>query len=437
MPIIENKIPEMDVEFTMQALHKHGVLGSLLSKIGVTGALVGDITTIQMGKTHSLRKIIISVYDEIHLKEVYDIIQAQSSIELIKQEDMVFDRHLGGKIHSKRIKDIKTQMDLRYIYTPGVARVSQAISKDPKKAKKYTSIGNSVGIFTNGTRVLGLGDIGPEASMPVMEGKAVIYDQFVGLSATPILLQCKDPKEFVQTVINVAPSFGAIHLEDIRVPDCFYIEDELKKRLDKPVMHDDQHGTGTVTLAAIMQLLKITGKSSQKELSIAQIGLGAAGFGIASLLHDWGANVIGVDPSPEAQKRFVDYGGEVDTLENAFQRALIIITTTGVVGLIKPEMIKKGQIILSLSNPQPEIQPEEAIRAGAAFAADGQTINNALAYPGLFKGALLINARNISSEMKIRAAQVITKHTEGKELVASPLNPLVHQDIVKEIQKLH
>ncbi len=433
---IRTTAPEMDIEFTIRILHQPGILASILSELGKTSALVGDISTIHIGKVFSLRKIVISLYDENHLNEVVNVIEGHKMVKLIKKNDIVFERHKEGKIRSKRVREIKTNTDLRYIYTPGVARVCTLIHENKEKAKEYTSIGNSVGIFTNGTRVLGLGDIGPEASMPVMEGKAVIYDQFVGLSATPILIQTKDPKEFVKTVVNVSPSFGAIHLEDIRMPDCFYIEDELKKRLKKPVMHDDQHGTGTVTLAGVMTLLRLTKKSLKDKIMIAQVGLGAAGFGIASLLHDWGANVIGVDPNEDAQKRFVDYGGKVDNLGNAIKHALVVITTTGVVGLIQPEMIQKGQIILSLSNPQPEIKPEEAIAAGAAFAADGKTINNALAYPGLFKGALNIGAYSISSEMKIRAAEVISKYAEDDELVPSPLLPSVHCDIVEEIEKL-
>ena len=429
-------VPEMDIEFTVKTLHKAGVLGSVLTKLGTTSALVGDISTISIGKTYSLRKIIISVYDDAHLEEVLRVIERHDAVELVEKNDVVFQKHKAGKIRSKRVKDVQTITDLRYIYTPGVARVCTLIHKEPEKAREYTSIGNSVGIFTNGTRVLGLGDIGPEASMPVMEGKAVIYDQFVGLSATPILIQTKDPQEFVQTVVNVSPSFGAIHLEDIRMPDCFYIEDELKKRLTKPVMHDDQHGTGTVTLAAVMTLLRITKKSLKDKIVIAQIGLGAAGFGIASLLHDWGAEVIGVDPNEGAQKRFIDHGGKIDSLESAMKKALVVITTTGVVGLIKPQMIQKDQIILSLSNPRPEISPEEALGAGASFAADGKTINNALAYPGLFKGALTIGAHVISSEMKIRAAEVITRYAEDDELVPSPLHPSVHSAIVGEIQKI-
>ena len=429
-----SSLPEIDIEFTLKTLHKPGILGSIFSQLGSLGALIGDVSTLHIGKSHTIRKAIISVYDKIHLEEISAQLEKNEFVEVIDQADMVFERHKDGKIRSKRTRELETISDLRYIYTPGVARVCEEIHKDPGKAQEYTSIGHSVGIFTNGTRVLGLGDIGPEASMPVMEGKAVIYDQFVGLSAIPILIETKDAEKFVETIVQISPTFGAIHLEDIRIPDCFYIEDELKKRIKKPVMHDDQHGTGTVTLAAVMSILRIL-KRKKGGLSIAQIGLGAAGFGIASLLSDWGVNVMGVDPSVEAQKRFVDYGGQVDTLENTIRGSDVIITTTGIAGLITPRMIQKGQAILSLSNPQPEIRPEEAIEAGASFAADGKSINNALAYPGLFKAALETGAHEISSEMKITAAEVISSLSESDELVPSPFHKTVHNDIIDAIKK--
>ncbi len=428
-------IPEMEIQITIRSPHRSGELGKILTKIGKLGGLVGDISTKMIGKTHSIRDIIVCVFDQDHLKNILKKIQT-SEVSILSQFDLVYERHKQGKIHTGRRRNIDTLADMRYIYTPGVARVCKSIHEDASKAKEYTSIGNSVGIFTNGTRVLGLGDIGPVASMPVMEGKAMIYDQFVGISATPILINTKDPKEFVNTVVKVAPSFGGIHLEDIRVPDCFYIEDELKKKLLKPVMHDDQHGTGTVTLAATMTTLRLTENNSKKNIVVAQIGLGAAGFGVASLLHDWGVEVIGVDTNKNAQNRFIRYGGKVSTLTDAMKKADIVVTSTGVVGLIKPNMIRKNQIILALSNPTPEISPEEAIASGAGFAADGKTINNALAYPGLFKAALHMQIPTIDSDMKIRAAEVISSYAEDNELVPNPLNNEIHQKIVEEICKL-
>jgi len=348
--------------------------------------------------------------------------------------DLVFEKHKGGKIHSARNENINTVSDLRYIYTPGVARVCLAIKADAAKAREYTNIAKSVGIFTNGTRILGLGDIGPVAGMPVMEGKAVIYDQFAGISATPILLNTKDPEEFIRTVVTIAPTFGGIHLEDIRTPDCFYIEDELIKRLNQPVMHDDQHGTATVTFAAILSAMRMVGHNKDFKPVVAQIGLGAAGFGIAKLLIDYGWPVIGVDLNPDSQKRLTDYGGKTANLADAMAQAEVVIATTGFKGLIKAEMVRKGQIILALTNPDPEIDPADAMNAGAAFAADGKSINNALAFPGLFRGALEVQALSITPAMKIAAAEAISNLAEKDELVPSIFNPKVH-DAVTEAAK--
>jgi malate dehydrogenase (oxaloacetate-decarboxylating) len=422
--------PDWDIVLVIRSIHQPGSLGKLLTTIGEEEGLIGDIKTLIIGKTHSTREITVSVYDQAHLDKIVSSIKEHTKAKILSIEDPVFEKHLGGKIHSGRNADVKNVTDLRYIYTPGVARVCTAIKEDISKARLYTNIANSVGIFTNGTRILGLGDIGPVAGMPVMEGKAVLYDQFAGISATPILLDTKDPDEFIRTVINVSATFGGIHLEDIRTPDCFYIEEELIKRLNKPVMHDDQHGTATVTLAAILSAMRLTGKQHDEKLIVGQIGLGAAGLGIARLLIDYGLNVIGTDLNPDSLQRLKNYGGETGTLADIMKTADIIVSTTGVPGLIKPEMVRKGQIILALSNPEPEIAPEQALDAGAAFADDGKSINNALAYPGLFKAALEGNADRITSAMKIAAAKAISVLATNEELVPDIFNPKVHKNVV-------
>ena len=430
------RLPEWDIQFEIKSLHRQGALGKLLTVIGEEGAIVGEIITQFVGKTHSFRKITVSVYDEENLKNLIKAIETKTQAQIISYKDLVYERHKGGKIHCGRKSDMKTIWDMRYIYTPGVARISKEIQANPYKAREYTSISNSVGIFTNGTRILGLGDIGVTAGMPVMEGKAVIYDQFVGISAIPVLVDTKDPLEFVNIVEKIAPTFGGIHLEDIRIPDCFYIEEELIKRLNKPVMHDDQHGTATVVLAAVINALKETGRYKDKNVKVAQIGLGAAGLGIARLLIDYGLNVIGSDINEESRQRLIKYGGKVAELNEAVKQADCVISTTGVVGLIKSEMIKDGQIILALSNPIPEISPEEALNAGASFAADGKSINNALAFPGLFKAALETDAPRITSKMKIVAAEVIAKLADDNELVPSPFHPDVHKNVVEAVKKV-
>ena len=422
-------LPDYDVVLTVRNPQKPGMIGAMLSVIGAHGALVGDIETRFFGRDHFLRDITISVHDQPHLDEVLAALAEETEAEVQDVRDLVFERHEGGKVRSGRTTSADSLEDLRYIYTPGVARVCQAIQQDPGLARQYTSVGHTVAIISNGTRVLGLGDIGALASLPVMEGKAVLYDRFVGLSAVPLVIEEKDPEAFVETVVRLAPGFGGIHLEDIRTPDCFWIEDELIRRLRQPVMHDDQHGTATVLLAAVLSALRETGREGRRDLTCAQVGLGAAGLAIARLLMDAGFSVVGVDPGEEAQARLAALGGRTASLEDAAAHADVLIATTGVVGLIAPEMVRDGQIVLALSNPIPEITPEAAIEAGAAFAADGRSVNNALAFPGLFKAALDTGAPAITSAMKIAAAEAISALAPRGELVPSPFDERVHAQV--------
>ncbi len=435
--------PDHDVLLEIKNPHLPGRLGLLLTVVGEVGGLVSEITTNFIGRHDTFRDVTVSVYDEAHLEELLRAIRERSEAEVVAVKDLVFDRHEGGKVHCGRTRDLNGLEDLRLVYTPGVARVCRAIQEEPALARRYTSAGRTVGIFTNGTRVLGLGDIGALASLPVMEGKAVLYDQFVGLSAVPVLVDERDPKAFIETVMRVAPTFGGIHLEDIRTPDCFEIEDALIERLDKPVMHDDQHGTATVLLAAVLSALRETGrganpaewKASARQLTCAQIGLGAAGLAIARLLLGYGFRVLGVDPSPEARARLEVHGGVGADLNAALAAADIVIATTGVVGLVRPESIRPGQIVLALSNPIPEIHPAEAVAAGAAFAADGKSVNNALAFPGLFRAALDTGAPAISGSMKNAAAEAISTLADAGELVPSPFHPDVHRKVVEAASK--
>jgi malate dehydrogenase (oxaloacetate-decarboxylating) len=261
-------------------------------------------------------------------------------------------------------------------------------------------IERTVAICTNGTRVLGLGDIGPVAAMPVMEGKAVFYRQFAEISAMPILIDTDDVDEFVDTVIRIARTFGGIHLEDISAPACFEIERRLIEALPQPVMHDDVHGTAVVGLAAAMVACDQAG-IELKDSTVGQLGLGAAGYGIASLTVQAGAKrVIGFDPQSASHERASEAGVEIADMETVIAEADVLIATTGRPGLIEPDMVRKGQVILALTNPDPEIDPDAARQAGAAFAADGRSVNNVLGYPGIFRGALAAGARRITLAMK-------------------------------------
>jgi malate dehydrogenase (oxaloacetate-decarboxylating) len=292
-----------------------------------------------------------------------------------------------------------------------VAEVCLKIADDPALARLYTSVSHMVAIVTDGTAVLGLGDIGPLASMPVMEGKAMLMETLVGLSGMPILLNTRDPDEIVQAVAAISPTFAAIQLEDISAPRCFEIEERLQAMLDIPVMHDDQHGTAVVSTAALMVASNRTGVDIGRAV-IGQIGLGAAGNAIGKMIMRLTGNtVLGADLNEEALERFSRDGGRKSTLQEIMSECDIVLATTGTPNLIKPEMIRKGQMIFALSNPNAEIDPEVALAHGAAFAADGKSVNNVLGFPGIFRGAVDANAPRITNEMLLAAVEVLVRMT--------------------------
>ncbi|MFQ5894167.1 MAG: NAD-dependent malic enzyme, partial [Nitrospinota bacterium] len=406
-----------------------GLLGQLGVRIGEAGGLIGDIKVLRVGRDFFTRDVTVLVKDQEQLKQLLALIQTIEGVELLAVKDRVFDRHQAGKIHTGSTVPVDSPEDLRDIYTPGVARVCQAIQDNQDLAWEYTSIPSTVAIVTNGTAILGLGNIGPVAGMPVMEGKAVLLDKLVGLSGVPILVDSHDPEVVIETVVAIAPTFGAINLEDIRSPECFVIEEELQRRLPIPVMHDDQHGTAVVVLAALLNACRYADVDLRQAV-VGQIGLGAAGTGIASILSAYGVkDLIGNDVRPDAIERFERLGGVGRTYKAVMAEAEIVVATTGVAGLIKPADVRSGQVVMALSNPLPEIEPDEALTAGARFAADGRTVNNAVGFPGLFKGALLARAQTITAAMKIAAAEAIAPLAEEGELVPGPLNPDVHRDV--------
>ncbi|MDV2503782.1 MAG: malic enzyme-like NAD(P)-binding protein [bacterium] len=414
---------------TVKILNTPGLLGQLGVRIGEAGGLIGDIKVLRFGKDYITRDISVLVKDQDQLKDLLALIQTVEGVELQAVKDRVFDRHQAGKIRTTSTVSVDSPEDLRDIYTPGVARVCWAIHDEPELAREYTTIYSSVAIVTNGTAVLGLGDIGPVAGMPVMEGKAVLLDKLVGLSGVPILVDSHDPQVVIETVVAIAPTFGAINLEDIRSPECFIIEEELQRRLPIPVMHDDQHGTAVVVLASLMNACRYV-EMDLHDAVVGQIGLGAAGTGIASILSAYGVKaMLGMDVQPDAVERFERLGGGGATYETVMAESDIIVATTGVPGLIKPADIRPGQVVLALTNPVPEIEPDEALAAGARFAADGKSVNNVLGFPGLFKGVLMARAPIITSAMKVAAAQAIAPLAEEGELVPAPLNLEVHRAV--------
>ena len=419
----------VDTTIRVRMIHRAGQLAKLATAIGEVGGLLGEVSIVGYGEQDTVRDIIVETADDAHTERVLAAIRALPNYEIISVTDTVFEKHKGGKIQQTSRVELKDITALRTIYTPGVARVSRAIQKDPALAWEYTGIGNSVGIFTNGTRVLGLGNIGPLASMPVMEGKAVLYSTCAQVSATPLLVDTVDANEFIETVVKLSKTFGGIHLEDIRIPECFMIEQELKRRLKKPVMHDDQHGTATVTLAAILNACKKSGVDPKRS-KLGQIGLGAAGSAIAKLALAYGmADVLVTDVSKEAVDAMEKAGAKGCTVDTLLQGADIVVATTGKPGLIRKDQVRKGQVIFALSNPDPEISPSDAIEAGAAFAADGRTVNNALAFPGIFRGAMSVRSSAITVEMLIAAAEALAECTREGDVTPNPLDPAVHETV--------
>jgi malate dehydrogenase (oxaloacetate-decarboxylating) len=425
----------LDYTCHIQLPHQPGSLAKVTGAIAEGAGLIGDVHTVNVGRDASIREVTIEVEDHDHAGRIADLMDALEGVRIYWFQDRALLKHEGGKLTIEATRPVRTVQDMRDVYTPGVARASMAIAEDPSLASQLTMIGRSVAICTNGTRVLGLGDIGPVASMPVMEGKAVFYHQLAHVSAMPILVATHNVDEFVETVLRIAPTFGGIHLEDISAPECFEIERRLDEVLPQPVMHDDVHGTTVVALAAAIVACRHANLSLEEEV-VGQIGLGAAGFGITSLMVDGKARrVLGSDPNPASHERARAKGIEITEMEGVMEEAGVVVATSGVAGLIEPEMVREGQVILALTNPYPEIVPETAMEAGAAFAADGTSVNNVLGYPGIFRGALLAGAGEINLPMKLAAAEAIASLTEESELVPNVLDPEVHERVADAVKR--
>jgi malate dehydrogenase (oxaloacetate-decarboxylating) len=424
----------LDCTYRVQIPHRAGQLAKVMLAIAEGDGLIGDVVTISVGREHSIREITVELRDNAQAQRIADLITALEGFRVLWHQDRAMIRHEGGKLSIEAIHPIRTVQEMRDVYTPGVARVCRAIVEQPHLASRYTMISRSVAICTNGTRVLGLGNIGPVASMPVMEGKAVFYQQFAGISAMPILIDATDVDGFVETVIRIAPTFGGIHLEDISAPECFEIERRLIMALLQPVMHDDVHGTAVVGVAATMVACRRAG-IDLRNVTVGQLGLGAAGSGIAGLMVESGARrVIGFDPLPASHQRARESGVEIVDMETVLKEADVVVATTGRPGLIDPASVRPGQVILALTNPDPEIAPEVARAAGAAFAADGRSVNNVLGYPGIFRGALAAGARMITLEMKLAAAHAIADLAGEDEIVPDPLDQKVHDAVARAVR---
>ena len=412
-----------------------GALGAFTTRLGELGIRFGEITTASVGRSSRVRDVDVIAPDEATFDRVCDDVRAMDQVDLLGVTDVVRERHLGGKIATRSRVELRNLDDLGIVYTPGVASMCLQIADDPELAHRYTAIANTVAIVTNGTAILGLGDIGPVAGMPVMEGKAALFDLLAGVSGVPILIDSKDPNVIVDAVTAIAPTFGAIKLEDIRAPECFEIEERLDTALDIPVLHDDQHGTAVVVLAALLNIARAR-HLNLKRSRVGIVGLGAAGSGIQRLLAAYGVQtILGADINPRMVERFEGLGGRPTDLAGVMAEADMVIATTGVPGLIAPEAVRPKQVILALSNPDPEIDPDAALAAGAAFAADGKAVNNALAFPGLFRGALDAHATRINDAMKIAAAREIAARAPEGELTPPILDRELHRAVSAAVRE--
>jgi len=448
----------------LEILNKPGMLGRVTSAIGKAGGDIGAIDLVVVGKTTITRDITFKARDEPHGQQVVDGIRAVQGVKVVNVSDRTFLMHLGGKIEVRGKMSVKTRDDLSMAYTPGVARVCMAIHHDPEKAYALTIKQNAVAVVTDGTAVLGLGDIGPSAAQPVMEGKALIFKEFAGVDAFPLCLATKDVDEIVLIVKAIAPVFGGINLEDISAPRCFEIEERLQRDLDIPVFHDDQHGTAVVVLAALLNALKIV-KKDRKRLKVVVSGVGAAGTAVVKILLALGVrNIIGVDEHGtihRGRKVGMDFmkswvaeatnpqnvrGKMADAIKGA--DVFIGLSVPGVLTVKDVKSMARDRIVFAMANPVPEISPEAAephVRVLATGRSDyPNQINNVLCFPGFFRGLLDSRARTVNDEMKLAAAHAIASCVGKSELgpeyiIPSVFNkhvaPAVAHEVVRAAQK--
>jgi malate dehydrogenase (oxaloacetate-decarboxylating) len=426
-----------------------GALSEVTAAISATGGMVGAIDLIESGIDGSIRDIVVDATGQDHWRLIIDAINAVGSAQVIDTTDRTFLMHVGGKIEQHNKHPLKSRDDLSMAYTPGVARVCLAIAEEPERAFQYTIKRNTVAVVSDGTAVLGLGDIGPAAAMPVMEGKCCLFKEFAGVDAFPICLETKDPEEIVRTVELIAPAFGGINLEDISAPRCFEVEDELKRRLDIPVFHDDQHGTAVVVMAALINAAKLTGRQL-KDIKVLVIGLGAAGIAVTRILRQAGvSDIIGADSRGALHTEREDYlDGSMSDVKRWFAEvtnperragapaevidgADLLIGLSGARALPAQALskMKADAMVFAMANPNPEVHPEEA-SPYARIVATGRSdypnqINNVLCFPGVFRGALDVRAQAITDPMKIAAAQAIAGIVAESELREDYIIPSV------------
>jgi malate dehydrogenase (oxaloacetate-decarboxylating) len=437
--------PSYSITLRLEIVNDVGMFGKIATAIGIAGGDIGAVDIVRVEKGFIVRDITINARDETHEKTILNSIKKIKGVRVIHVSDRTFLLHLGGKIEIHNKVPVKNRNDLSRVYTPGVARVCMAILQDREKAYRFTIKRNSVAIITDGSAVLGLGDIGPEAAMPVMEGKAMLFKEFANIDAFPICLSTKDTDKIIETVKYISPAFGGINLEDISSPRCFEVENRLKRELDIPVFHDDQHGTAVVTLAALLNAVRVVGKQLER-LKIVISGAGAAGTACSKILREVGiSNIIVCDSRGtiyKGRKRHMNpikkwlsentnpakiKGSLSDLMENAD-----VFIGVSAPNILKVDDIKKmasDPVVFALANPDPEIAPEDAYpytRILATGRSDyPNQINNMLCFPGLFRGLLDSRASIVNEEIKLAAARAIASMVDEKALSEDYIVPSI------------
>jgi malate dehydrogenase (oxaloacetate-decarboxylating) len=440
---------QFSLTIRVEIAHRPGMLGQVASAIGRAGGIIGAVDLVEISEDTLLRDITVDAADREQWDAITGALLALDGVRVVDTTDRTFLMHVGGKIEQRNKHSLKTRDDLSMAYTPGVARVCDAIAQDRDKAFQYTIKRNTVAVVSDGTAVLGLGDIGPEAAMPVMEGKAMLFKEFAGVDAFPICLDTKDPDEIVDTVRRIAPGFGGINLEDISAPRCFEIENRLKSELDIPVFHDDQHGTAVVVLAALLNACTLTGRELA-DVRVLITGLGASGVAVTKILMQAGVrDIVGADSKGLVSTTRPDYAdGSMNDVKRWYAESTNPEKLTGTpadalagrdlfVGLSGARIFAADELrkmnddamVFAMANPTPEVAPEEAAPY-ARIVATGRSdypnqINNVLCFPGIFRGALDVRADEITEEMKMTAARAIARIIPPGELREDYIIPSV------------
>jgi malate dehydrogenase (oxaloacetate-decarboxylating) len=436
--------PSASYSITMRVRlpQRPGAFGQVATAIGDVGAILGAIDLVRVERGMKVRDITVACVDGRHGERVVAAVEALAGVTVERVLDRTFEMHQGGKIEVNGTVSVKSREDLSMAYTPGVARVCDAIHADPERAWSLTIKGNTVAVVSDGTAVLGLGDIGPAAAMPVMEGKALLFKEFAGVDAFPLCLATTDVDEIVAFVKAAAPTFGGINLEDIAAPRCFEIERRLRAELDIPVFHDDQHGTAIVVLAALLNALQLVGKRAS-DVRVVVTGAGAAGMACTNILLAQGISQIvvcdvegalyrgrpGLDPERSALAERTnpeDARGTADELL-AGADVFLGLSAPGAVSAAAVRTMAPGAIVFAMANPTPEVRWEE-VHDAVAVMATGRSdypnqINNVLAFPGVFRGALDVRASAIDESMKLAAAHAIASVIAEEDLDAENIIP--------------